>query len=123
AIEPMAPADAIVESVRTRMRPIFMTATTSVGGMLPLVLMPGAGSEMYRGLGSVVVGGLIASTVFTLLLVPLVFSLVLQMSEGLRRALGLASGLPHARAQSNREMRGGAATPTPAMALSPREDS
>ena len=122
-IEPMAPADAIVESVRTRMRPIFMTATTSVGGLLPLVLMPGAGSEMYRGLGSVVVGGLIASTVFTLLLVPLVFSLVLQMSEGLRRALGLASGLPHARAESNREMRGGAATPTPAMALSPREDS
>jgi HAE1 family hydrophobic/amphiphilic exporter-1 len=73
--------------VRTRIRPIFMSTLTSIGGMLPLVLQPGAGSEMYRGLGSVVVGGLVVSTVFTLLLVPLLFSLVLQMGEGLR-ALG-----------------------------------
>ena len=39
-------------------------------------------SEMYRGLGSVVVGGLIVSTVFTLVLVPLLFSLVLEMRRG-----------------------------------------
>ena len=61
--------------------------------------------------------------VAALLLVPLVCCVVLLMCVGRRWALGLASGLPHARAQSNREMRGGAATPTPAMALSPREDS
>jgi HAE1 family hydrophobic/amphiphilic exporter-1 len=85
--ETVDPVTAVGRSVRTRVRPIFMSTLTSVGGMLPLVLMPGAGSEMYRGLGSVVVGGLLCSTVFTLLLVPLCFTLVLQMQDGLRRAL------------------------------------
>jgi len=80
--EPMEPSEAISKSVRTRMRPIFMSVLTSVGGMLPLVLFPGSGSEMYRGLGSVVVGGLVVSTVFTLILVPLLFSLVLEMRRG-----------------------------------------
>jgi HAE1 family hydrophobic/amphiphilic exporter-1 len=79
--DPMAPFDAIAESVRTRVRPIFMSTLTSVGGMLPLVLFPGPGSEMYRGLGSVVIGGLVASTVFTLVLVPLLLSLVIQMHQ------------------------------------------
>ena len=68
---------AIAESVRTRIRPIFMSTLTSVGGMLPLVLMPGAGSELYRGIGSVVVGGLLVSTVFTVLLVPLLMNVLL----------------------------------------------
>ncbi len=77
ATEAMPPREAIRESVRSRIRPIFMTTATSVCGMLPLVLMPGSGSELYKGLGSVVVGGLIVSTLFTLILVPLLFSLVL----------------------------------------------
>lgn len=80
---PMEPLAAIAQSVRERARPIFMTTLTTVGGMTPLVVAPGAGSEMYRGLGAVVLGGLLVSTVFTLLLVPLVFSLVIQMREGL----------------------------------------
>lgn len=84
---PMAPLDAIAESARTRVRPIFMGTLTSVGGMTPLVLFPGAGSEMYRGLGSVVIGGLLVSTVFTLLLVPLLFGLVLQMADGIKASL------------------------------------
>lgn len=75
--EAMAPREAIRESVRTRIRPIFMSVLTSVFGMLPLVLVPGAGSELYRGLGSVVVGGLLVSTVFTIFLVPALFSLAL----------------------------------------------
>ena len=58
-----------------------MSMLTSVGGMLPLILMPGSGSELYRGLGSVVVGGLLVSTVFTLLLVPLLLSLVLDLTH------------------------------------------
>jgi len=78
AVPPMAPRDAIAEAVRTRIRPIFMTTCTSMGAMLPLVLMPGSGSELYRGLGAVVIGGLVVSTVFTLLLVPLLFSLVVR---------------------------------------------
>ncbi|MEM1098382.1 MAG: efflux RND transporter permease subunit [Planctomycetota bacterium] len=71
--------DAIALAVQTRVRPIFMTTATSVAGMLPLVLTPGSGSELYRGLGAVVVGGLVVSTVFTLVLVPLLLSLVMQL--------------------------------------------
>ncbi len=61
---------AITESVRTRIRPIFMSAATSVFGMLPLVISTGAGSELYRGLGSVLLGGLALSTLLTLFVVP-----------------------------------------------------
>ena len=79
--EPLPPREAIRESVKSRIRPIFMTTATSVFGMLPLVLAPGAGSELYRGLGAVVVGGLLCSTLFTLVLVPLLFSLVLDIRQ------------------------------------------
>jgi HAE1 family hydrophobic/amphiphilic exporter-1 len=71
------PRQAILESVRTRIRPIFMTTATTVFGLLPLVLFRGAGSELYRGLGSVVLGGLVVSTIFTLFLVPTLFSLLM----------------------------------------------
>ena len=74
---------AISESVRTRVRPIFMTAFTSIGGMLPLVVWPGAGSELYRGLGSVVVGGLLVATLFTLFLVPAVLSVAVDLRQAL----------------------------------------
>ena len=47
-----------------------MSTLTSIGGMLPLVLFSGAGSELYRGLGSVVVGGLSLSAILTLAIVP-----------------------------------------------------
>jgi HAE1 family hydrophobic/amphiphilic exporter-1 len=87
----MTPRDAIAESVRTRVRPIMMSTLTSVGGMLPLVLMPGSGSELYRGLGSVVVGGLLVSTVFTLVLVPIVLSLLFNIREKLRSMRGSLS--------------------------------
>jgi HAE1 family hydrophobic/amphiphilic exporter-1 len=87
--EGMEVREAIRDATVSRVRPIFMTVGTSVFGMLPLVLFPGAGSELYRGLGSVVVGGLIVSTLFTLFLVPAVFSLMLDLrawvGERLRR--------------------------------------
>jgi HAE1 family hydrophobic/amphiphilic exporter-1 len=79
----LAPREAIRESVRSRVRPILMSTITSVFGMLPLVLFPGAGSELYRGLGSVVVGGLMVSTLFTLFVVPTLFSLVLDARSAL----------------------------------------
>ncbi|XAM00372.1 efflux RND transporter permease subunit [Phycisphaeraceae bacterium D3-23] len=85
--EAMGPREAIRASVRSRIRPIFMTTATSVAGMLPLVLMPGSGSELYRGLGSVVVGGLVVSTLFTLVVVPLLFSLAIDLKLGLYRLL------------------------------------
>jgi hydrophobic/amphiphilic exporter-1 (mainly G- bacteria), HAE1 family len=77
-IEGLAPIEAIVEATRSRLRPIFMSTLTSVFGMLPLVLFPGPGSELYRGLGSVVVGGLSLSAVLTLLLIPPLLALVLR---------------------------------------------
>ncbi len=79
--------EAITRSVSNRIRPIFMSVSTSVFGMLPLVLFPGAGSELYRGLGSVVVGGLVVSTVFTLFLVPALLSLTLQAREAIAAVL------------------------------------
>ncbi len=84
--EPLEPRRAIAESVRSRVRPIFMSTLTSTGGMLPLIVFPGAGSELYRGLGSVVVGGLLVSMLFTLLLVPCVMSMVVDLRRlGVRR--------------------------------------
>jgi len=86
--EAMAARDAIRESVSTRVRPIFMSVATSVFGMLPLILFPGPGSELYRGLGSVVAGGLVVSTAFTLFLVPALFSLVLDWRQALAERFG-----------------------------------
>jgi HAE1 family hydrophobic/amphiphilic exporter-1 len=83
----MAPRDAIKQSVYTRIRPIFMSAFTSVMAMLPLVLFPGAGSELYRGLGSVITGGLIVSTIFTIVLVPSLFSLVIDAKSAFERKI------------------------------------
>jgi HAE1 family hydrophobic/amphiphilic exporter-1 len=79
---------AVKESVRVRVRPIFMSTGTSNLGMLPLVVLPGAGSELYRGLGAVVVGGLAFSTLFTLVLTPLVFSAAIELSTKVRGLLG-----------------------------------
>jgi hydrophobic/amphiphilic exporter-1 (mainly G- bacteria), HAE1 family len=83
--EGWAAHDAIVDATRTRIRPIFMTVTTTVFGMAPLVFAPGAGSELYRGLAAVVIGGLVVSTVFTILVVPAVFSLAIGAGVQLRR--------------------------------------
>ena len=73
--------EAVLESTRTRLRPIYMSAATSVFGMLPLVLIPGPGSEFYRGLGSVVLGGLVVSTVFTVLVIPSLLMFVIKMER------------------------------------------
>jgi len=73
----MPPIDAIEEATRNRIRPIFMSTLTSICGMMPLVVFPGAGSELYRGLGAVVVGGLSMSAFLTLLTVPPLLRLVL----------------------------------------------
>jgi HAE1 family hydrophobic/amphiphilic exporter-1 len=85
----MESRQALIDSVRTRIRPIFMSVATTVFAMLPLVIFPGSGSELYRGLGSVVLGGLIVSTVFTLLLIPAVFSLLMDIKVRIRWGKGV----------------------------------
>lgn len=62
--------EAVEQALRIRARPIFMSTTTSIMGMLPLALIPGIGSEIYRGLATVIVGGMSVSAVFTMILLP-----------------------------------------------------
>ena len=68
--EGLSRSDAVRNAVRTRIRPILMSTSTTVFGMLPLIIFAGAGAELYRGLAAVIVGGMIVSTIFTLVLIP-----------------------------------------------------
>ena len=68
--EGLGRAEAVAQAIRIRARPIFMSTLTSICGMLPLMLVPGAGSDIYRGLATVIVGGMSVSAIFTLLLLP-----------------------------------------------------
>jgi HAE1 family hydrophobic/amphiphilic exporter-1 len=73
--------EAVLESTRSRIRPIYMSAMTSIFGMLPLVVAPGPGSELYRGLGSVILGGLALSTVFTIFVIPSLLMFFIKMEK------------------------------------------
>jgi HAE1 family hydrophobic/amphiphilic exporter-1 len=66
--------DALLEAAKTRLRPIIMTTATMIFGMMPLALALGAGSEMRQGMAVVVVGGLLSSTLLTLVLIPVVYT-------------------------------------------------
>ncbi|OAB61271.1 hypothetical protein AY599_27055 [Leptolyngbya valderiana BDU 20041] len=68
--EGLSRRDAVESAVRLRLRPILMSTFTSLFGMLPLLLLPGSGTELYKGLAAVIVGGLAVSTLFTLILLP-----------------------------------------------------
>ena len=72
---------AVIEATRSRIRPIYMSSLTSVFGMLPLVLIPGPGSEFYRGLGSVITGGLALSTVFTIFVTPALLMFFIKLEQ------------------------------------------
>lgn len=76
--------DAIIESVRIRLRPIMMSMLTTIFGLSPVVFLPGAGTELYRGLGAIVLFGLLFSTIFTLTFIPSLLSLVLKGGERFR---------------------------------------
>ena len=77
--------ESLIAATRNRIRPIFMSTLTSVFGMLPLVVFPGAGSELYSGLGSVVIGGLALSALLTLAIIPPLMSLVSGFAENSRK--------------------------------------
>ena len=76
--------DAVVEATRTRVRPIMMTTLTTIFGISPLVFLPRAGTELYRGLGIIVLFGLLFSTLITLTFMPSLLSLMLQARDRLR---------------------------------------
>jgi HAE1 family hydrophobic/amphiphilic exporter-1 len=77
----MAASAAVTLAARTRIRPILMTTWTTVVGLIPLVLFPGAGSELYRGIGSVLLGGMLLSTVLSLVFIPTMFSLMSDLRQ------------------------------------------
>lgn len=80
---------AVLDSVRARLRPIVMSTITTVFGLSPLVLNPGAGTELYRGLGVIVLFGLLFSSIVTLTFMPALLSLVLESRSRLLRAAGV----------------------------------
>ena len=69
--------DAVLESTRSRLRPIVMSTTTTVFGLSPLVFHPGAGTELYRGLGAIVLFGLLFSSLVTITFMPALITTVL----------------------------------------------
>ena len=73
--------EAVTEAVRSRIRPIMMSMITTVFGLSPLVFSPGSGTELYRGLGAIVLFGLLFSTLITLTFIPSLLSLVLEWRE------------------------------------------
>lgn len=76
--EGMSRRDAVQQAVRLRVRPVYMSTLTSIFGMLPLALIPGVGSDIYRGLAIVIVGGMLLCLFFTLVLMPS----LLRLGEG-----------------------------------------
>ena len=81
----MGEREALQKSCETRLRPIMMTVISSVCGMLPLAFGQGAGTELYRGMGTALIGGLMFSTIFTLFLVPVLISLMTDLGLHTRK--------------------------------------
>ena len=73
--------EAIALSGRSRLRPVLMTSLTTILGMLPLALSSGSGSELWKPMGIAVIGGLIFSTVVTLVIVPVVYAIFVKRGE------------------------------------------
>lgn len=78
-------SDAVLDAALSRLRPIFMSTITTVCGIAPLVLFPGAGTELYRGVGAIVLFGLLFSTLVTLVFLPSLLVLTLTAVEKLKR--------------------------------------
>jgi len=82
----MAIAQAVREATRVRLRPVMMSTITTVFGLSPLVLLPGAGAELYRGLGAIVLFGLLFSSLVTLTVLPVLLMLFFQLAARFRQA-------------------------------------
>ncbi|MCB2193531.1 MAG: efflux RND transporter permease subunit [Deltaproteobacteria bacterium] len=73
--------EALIEAGATRLRPILMTAVSTIGGVLPVVLALGVGSESRQPMAVAIAGGMVSSTVLTLLVVPVVYSYLDQFAN------------------------------------------
>jgi hydrophobic/amphiphilic exporter-1 (mainly G- bacteria), HAE1 family len=87
--------EALLEAGVTRLRPILMTSVTMIVGMLPLALSLGASSEIRSGMAVVLIGGLVTSTLFTPLLLPVVYTLIDDARAAVRGRKAAAAPLTH----------------------------
>ena len=79
--------EAIVESGKSRLRPVLMTSLTTILAMLPLAMSTGSGSEIWSPMGIAVIGGLIFSTIVTLVLVPVIYQMMLRRSDAKNKSV------------------------------------
>jgi multidrug efflux pump subunit AcrB len=77
----MATLDAVKDAIASRLRPVLMTTSTTLMGLAPLVFLPGAGTELYRGLGVIVLAGLACASVVTLTFLPALLMVVLPVAD------------------------------------------
>ena len=92
----MEAVEAVREAVAARLRPIAMSTITTICGLAPLVLIPGAGTELYRGVGAIVMFGIIGAALVTLTMLPALTVFVLGWVE--RRTPRGAAQVPHSSA-------------------------
>ena len=85
----MSPLSAVKEAVEVRLRPIAMSTITTLCGLAPLVLIPGAGTELYRGVGAIVMFGILGAAVVTLTMLPALTVLVLEWQQARQRGSAL----------------------------------
>jgi HAE1 family hydrophobic/amphiphilic exporter-1 len=81
--------EALLMAGPVRLRPILMTAFSTIAGMIPIAIGLGAGSETRQPLGACVIGGMLTSTLLTLVVIPVVYSLLDDLSSGVLRILGV----------------------------------
>ncbi|MCB1133424.1 MAG: efflux RND transporter permease subunit, partial [Verrucomicrobiae bacterium] len=79
--EGMETVDAVKDAIAARLRPVTMTTSTTLMGLAPLVFLPGAGTELYRGVGAIVLFGLACGSVVTLTFLPALLTLVLPATD------------------------------------------
>ncbi|NNJ65331.1 MAG: efflux RND transporter permease subunit [Xanthomonadales bacterium] len=82
--------EAVKEATHVRLRPVMMSTVTTICGLSPLVLLPGEGTELYRGLGAIVLFGLLFSSLVTLTILPVLLATVLEAVRRIKAGRGAA---------------------------------
>jgi multidrug efflux pump subunit AcrB len=86
----MSPIDAVREAVASRMRPIAMSTFTTICGLSPLVFIPGAGTELYRGVGAIVLFGILGAAVVSVTMLPALTIAVLEWNKSREARISLS---------------------------------
>jgi len=86
----MSPIDAVREAVASRMRPIAMSTLTTICGLSPLVFIPGAGTELYRGVGAIVLFGILGAAIVSVTMLPALTISVLEWNKSREARVSLS---------------------------------